>query len=68
MQILIKATCECSGKKSIPFYNKDMLKLENYTTSKDEAIRTLIIRTSTLRNSIIRISILRKSSNRASLN
>lgn len=37
MQILIKATCECSGKKSIPFYNKDMLKLENYTTSKDEA-------------------------------
>ena len=37
MQILIKSTCELTGKKSIPFYYKDIVKLTNFTTTKTEA-------------------------------
>lgn len=37
MQIMIKATCEITGKKNIPFYYKDILKLTNFTTTKIEA-------------------------------
>lgn len=41
MQILIKANCEITGKKNIPFYYKDTVKLINYTTTKTEAKKNI---------------------------